>query len=130
MKIEDVSVLAYAPDSMKPYLGELKPSALPALTVCDRPDELARLVKRSSYQVVLLPADLPTQQWLSTWGLIATLDPRPSILVYTLESDFSMWSGLLEAGAFDVLVAPFTEAKLTDAIESAAREFQARLSDE
>jgi FixJ family two-component response regulator len=59
--------------------------------------------------------------------LITTLDPRPSILVYTLESDFSMWSGLLEAGAFDVLVAPFTQAKLTEAIEAAAQEFQTRL---
>lgn len=128
--MENVSVLAYAPDSMKPYLGELKPSVSWGLTICNRAEELAELVKRSSYQVVLLPADLPTQQWLSTWGLITTLDPRPSILVYTLGGDFSMWSGLLDAGAFDVLVAPFTQAKLTAAIEAAAQEFQARLLDE
>lgn len=127
MSVENVSVLAYAPDSMKLYLGELKPSVSRVLTVCDRPEELPRLVKRLGYQVVLLPADLPTQQWLSAWGLITTLDPRPSILVYTLESDFSMWSGLLEAGAFDVLVAPFTQAKLIEAIEAAAQEFQTRL---
>lgn len=125
-----MSVLAYAPDSMKPYLGELNPSVSWGLTICNRAEELAELVKRSSYQVVLLPADLPTQQWLSTWGLITTLDPRPSILVYTLGSDFSIWSGLLDAGAFDVLVAPFTQAKLTAAIEAAAQEFQARLLDE
>jgi DNA-binding NtrC family response regulator len=126
MNGDDASVLAYVPDSMKTQMGELNLLATRALTVCDRPEDLARLAKKSSYSVVLLPSDLPTHQWLSTWALIITLEPRPSILVYARESDFSMWSGLLEAGAFDVIVAPFTRLKLLEAIESAVREFRAR----
>lgn len=130
MNGEDASILAYVPDSMKPQMGELNRLATHALTVCDRPEDLARLAKRSSYAVVLLPADLPTHQWLSTWALMITLEPRPSILVYARESDFSMWSGLLEAGAYDVIVGPFTLVKLLEAIESAVREFRARSPEE
>jgi DNA-binding NtrC family response regulator len=54
------------------------------------------------------------------------MEPRPSILVYAEKSDFSMWAGALDAGAFDLIVAPFTVEKLREAILSAGADFAQR----
>jgi FixJ family two-component response regulator len=37
-----------------------------------------------------------------------------------------MWSGVLETGGYDVITAPFSEAKLLEAITSAAEYFEQR----
>ena len=73
------------------------------------------------YQVVLLPASLPnTEDWWAIWGDIAMLTAKPSILVYAHSATFQLWSGVLEAGGYDVIVEPLTDDKLREALSSAA----------
>jgi FixJ family two-component response regulator len=119
-------VLALIPQEMKQQMRQLRVAVAGALKVCNNPDDFALYSRREMYAVVLIPASLPTHQWWSLWGLLSSMEPQPSILVYTLNSDFPMWSGVLEAGGFDVLVAPFTETKLRTAVESAANYFYSR----
>jgi FixJ family two-component response regulator len=119
-------VLALIPYEMRRNMRKLRGAVAGELTICRNADDFAQNSREKIYAVVLIPASLPTHEWWSLWGLLSTMEPQPSILVYTLSSDFPMWSGVLEAGGFDVLVAPFTEAKLRGAVESAAIYFHER----
>jgi DNA-binding NtrC family response regulator len=81
----------------------------------------------TSYHVALLPAALPDSGWWSLWGEIALLSPRPEILVYAHKPTFELWSGVLEAGGYDVLVEPLTAEKLQRAVLRAAKSFADKL---
>jgi FixJ family two-component response regulator len=113
---------------MQRNMRRLRNAVVGVLTICGNADDFAQRSREKIYAVALIPASLPIHEWWTLWGLLSTTEPQPSILVYTLSSDFPMWSGVLEAGGFDVLVAPFTEAKLRRAVESATNYFYQRLT--
>jgi FixJ family two-component response regulator len=121
-------VLALIPYEMQRSMRHLVNAVVGVLTICDNADDFAQHSRQKIYAVALIPASLPTQEWWTLWGLLSTMEPQPSILVYTLSSDFPMWSAVLEAGGFDVLVAPFTEVNLRTAVESATNYFYQRLT--
>ncbi len=94
-------------------------------TFVNRADELGHFVRNGEvYQVALLPASLPDMDWWTIWGELALLDRRPAILVYAHTASFQLWSGVLEAGGYDVIVEPFTLEKLKEAVLRAAGSFQ------
>lgn len=125
---EDVTkILALIPDQMQPQMEELESAATGRLTCCHKMPTFVQHLGRFAYAVVLLPATLLSQEWWSVWRVINTLEQRPSILIYVLHSDFRTWSGILEAGCFDVVVAPFTHQKLQAAISAAANDFNVRM---
>jgi DNA-binding NtrC family response regulator len=113
-------------------MGELRRQllAMDMTTVfINRITELAQVVRNGEiYQVALLPAALPDTDWWAMWGELALLNPRPAILVYAHTASFQLWSGVLEAGGYDVIVAPFTDRKLKEAVLRAAGNFEERLS--
>jgi FixJ family two-component response regulator len=121
-------VLALIPRNMQRDMRHLVNAVAGVLTICGSADDFAQSSRQKVYAVAIIPASLPAHDWWTLWGMLATMEPQPSILVYTLSSDFPMWSGVLEAGGFDVLVAPFTEANLRRAIDSAADYFYQRLT--
>jgi DNA-binding NtrC family response regulator len=120
-------VLALVPFGMQDAMRSLQQAAAGSLTACVSTDELAEKSLEDTFAVALVPAGaLPPEEWWSLWGLVTSMEPRPSILVYAEKSDFSMWAGALDAGAFDLIVAPFTVEKLREAILSAAADFAQR----
>lgn len=119
--------LALVPRGMQPYMGELEAATPGSLRRCATVQELVDESAESLYAVALIPsAGFSPEEWWSLWGYLHTMEPRPSILVYALRSDFEMWTAVLEAGGFDVVVAPFTAEKLRKAIASASAEFLRR----
>jgi CheY-like chemotaxis protein len=95
-----------------------------------RAADLAQFVRSGEiYQVALLPAALPDMDWWTVWGELALLNPRPAILVYARTATFELWAGVLEAGGYDVIVEPFTDEKLRQALLRAADSFEQRDSD-
>lgn len=83
-----------------------------------------------TYQVALLPASLPnTEDWWAIWGDLSMLSPKPAILVYAHTASFQLWSGVLEAGGYDVIVEPLTDDKLKEALLRAAESYGAFSSD-
>lgn len=117
------AVLALIPYDMQSSMRHLGSAVVGVLTICGSADDFAQHSRERVYAVALIPASLPTREWWNLWGLLSIMEPQPSILVYTLSSGFPMWAGVLEAGGFDVLVAPFTEANLRRAVESATNYF-------
>jgi DNA-binding NtrC family response regulator len=81
---------------------------------------------RVPFHVALLPAALPDADWWALWGSISLLNPRPALLVYAHTANFQLWSGVLEAGGYDVIVAPFTDQEIQGAVRRAAENFEDR----
>jgi FixJ family two-component response regulator len=121
-----IDVLALIPYQMQSRMGALERAVSGKLMTCAHTDEFIQCSRDRSYSVALVPDSLPAQKWWSVWGQVTTLDPRPSILVYALSSDFPMCSGVFETGCYDVVTAPFSEAKLREVITSAAEYFEQR----
>jgi hypothetical protein len=126
---EQVRILALVAAPMQDEIRRQLTSfgMLPVLV--SRAPELAHFVRNGeTYQVALLPAALDADWW-SIWGEIALLNPRPAILVYAHAATFQLWSGVLEAGGYDIIVEPLTDEKLRKAVLRAAASFQERSSE-
>ena len=80
------------------------------------------------FQVAILPATLTDTAWWKLWGSLGLLDQRPAMLVYAREATFQLWSGVLESGGYDVIVEPFSDAEIRNAVLQAAQSFEERLS--
>jgi FixJ family two-component response regulator len=122
-----VDILALIPASMQAHMEELKTAAHGRLKRFVSIEEMVHDSADNGYVVALIPATgFSVEEWWTIWGFLNDMDPRPCILVYALRSDFEMWSSVLDAGAFDLIVAPFTPEKLRRAILSASDEFARR----
>jgi hypothetical protein len=80
------------------------------------------------FQVAILPAALADRAWWTLWGMLELFSHRPAILVYAREATFQLWSGVLEAGGYDVIVEPFSDIEIRSAVLQAAQNFEERLS--
>jgi hypothetical protein len=68
--------------------------------------------------------------WWALWESISLLNPRPAPLVYAHTTNFQLWSGVLEAGGYDVIVKPFTDREIQGAVLRAAASFEERRQSE
>jgi hypothetical protein len=126
-KDRGVRILAVVPVELQPQIRrQLGPLGV-TIDFVNRATGLSHLALiRTSYHVALLPAALPDTCWWSLWGEITLLNPRPEILVYAHAADFRLWSGVLEVGGYDVIVEPFTDEELQNAVRRAAGSFSER----
>lgn len=121
-KPEQVRILAVAAAEIREKLRRQLASFGMSTAIAGRASELAHYIENGeTYDVVLLPAVLPEgEDWWAIWGALAMLNTRPAILVYAATATFQLWSGVLEAGGYDVIVEPLTDEKLKEAVLSAA----------
>jgi DNA-binding NtrC family response regulator len=114
--------------------GQLRRQLAPlgaGLVFIERASDLSSITRnRDSYHVALLPAALPNNDWWALWGAISLLTPRPALLVYAHAASFQLWSGVLEAGGYDVIVEPFTDQEIQQAVLRAAESFEERRQNE
>ena len=128
---ERLRVLGLAPKGMQ---GQLRRQLAPlgaALVFIERASDLSSMTRDGApYHVALLPAALPDNDWWALWGAISLLTPRPALLVYAHTASFQLWSGVLEAGGYDVIVEPFTDHEIQHAVLRAAESFEERRQNE
>jgi DNA-binding NtrC family response regulator len=130
-KNSEVRLLALAPVQMQGQIRrQLAPLGVTIDFVSKATDVSHLVLNRAPYQVALLPAVLPDNGWWSLWGEIAVLNPRPEVLVYAHSASFRLWSGVLEMGGYDVIVEPFTDDELQQAVSRAAQSFAERRAHE
>jgi DNA-binding response OmpR family regulator len=124
----EVRILAMVPlERQKQIQNHLAPLGM-TIDFISKAAEVSQLaLAETTYDVALLPAALPDHDWWSLWGEIAQLNPRPEILVYAHKPTFQLWSGVLEAGGYDVLVEPLTAEELQRAVLRAAKSFAEKL---
>lgn len=122
-RARQIRVLAIAPAEMQEALRHQIQSFGMTPTVVNSAAHLASHIRAGGeFHVVLLPATLPsTEGWWEIWGDVALLSPKPAVLVYAQSATFELWSGVLEAGGYDVVVEPLTNEKLQEALLRAAQ---------
>jgi FixJ family two-component response regulator len=121
------ATLALIPLELQPFMEALDSAVPTGIKRYASIEEIVHEAPEHAYAVALIPASsIPPEQWWNLWGFLQAMEPLPSILVYALRSDFEMWSSVLDAGGFDVLVAPFTVEKLQCAISTASDDFLRR----
>ncbi len=127
----EIGVLAFASaDRQQEIRRQLTPIGV-TLVFISRASDLSHLSRdRTLYQVALLPAALPDTDWWALWGEISLLNPRPEILVYAHTTSFQLWSGVLEAGGYDIIAEPFSDEELQCAVLQAAKSFEERALNE
>ena len=128
---ETVQVFALAsPEMQRELRRQLAPLGVTVIFI-ERAAELSYITRgQASYHVALLPAALPDADWWALWGSISLLNPRPALLVYAHTANFQLWSGVLEAGGYDVIVEPFTDREIQGAVLRAAASFEERRQSE
>jgi hypothetical protein len=78
------------------------------------------------FQVAILPGTLTDTAWWKLWGMLGILNKRPAILVYADDVSFQLWSGVLESGGYDVIIEPFTDSEIRNAVRQAGESFEER----
>jgi len=123
-----IRVLAVATDAMRDKLHrQISSFGMIPVVVTSALDLAPHVRTGEKYQVVLLPESLPnTQDWWTIWGDVAMLRPKPAILVYAHTATFQLWSGVLEAGGYDVIVEPLTDEKLKQALVRAVEALESK----
>jgi CheY-like chemotaxis protein len=123
----NVRILAVVPEEMQGGIRRQLSEFGMSPVFVSRATELGQYVRSGEvYQIALLPAAFPEMDWWNVWGELALLNPKPAILVYAHSASFQLWSGVLEAGGYDVIVEPFTDEKLKEAVLRAAKSFEQR----
>jgi len=90
--------------------------------------EIARLVGNGDvFDVAILPAALPDTEWWALWGELSLLNPRPAILVYARAATFELWTSVLDLGGYDLIVEPFSDREIQEAVQRAAQSFKDKL---
>jgi DNA-binding NtrC family response regulator len=123
----DMQVLAVVPEHLRPaLLTQLAPLKVTVIST-DRALEIARLIDQGvAFQVALLPAATSLSEWWALWGELYQMDPRPEILVYAEANTFQLWTGVLDMGGFDVIVEPFSDVEIQEAVLRAIQSFKRR----
>lgn len=123
-------ILAVVPSSRRDELSrQLAPLNAAVLFVARSVEAATAIREGEVFQVALLPACLSDTDWWELWGVLALMNPRPALLVYAREATFQLWSGVLELGGCDVIVEPFSDEELRDAVLRTAKCFEERLPD-
>jgi DNA-binding NtrC family response regulator len=123
----ELRILAVVPPSRRGELSRQLAALNANVLFVARSAEAATVIRNGDvFQVALLPASLSDTDWWELWGVLALMNPRPAMLVYAREASFQLWSGVLELGGYDVIVEPFSDEELLDAVQRAARSFEER----
>jgi DNA-binding NtrC family response regulator len=120
-----IRVLAVVSDEMRAALARKLAGLNVEIERVTKAAEIARIVGNGdSFDVAILPATLPNAEWLALWGELCLLNPRPSILVYARAATFELWTSVLDLGGFDVIVEPFSDREIQEAVLLAAQSFR------
>jgi AmiR/NasT family two-component response regulator len=96
------------------------------LAICTTAQEFVEKCSSSQYEVVILPTGvLPQDDRVLLRSYLTSMELHPSIVLYS-SSASQHWSGWLEAEDISIIMRPFTEARLRDAISHAIEEFGER----
>ena len=123
----ELRIFAFVPPKRRAEFSEqLANAKARILFVGDSAEASSAIGEENLFQVALLPGSLSHTNWWELWGVLTLLHPSPAILVYTRDPSFRIWSGVLDMGGYDVVVEPFLDNELTDAVLRAAKSFEER----
>jgi DNA-binding response OmpR family regulator len=127
----EVRILAVVTDEMQTAIArQLEPLNV-RIEHVTKATEIARLASAGNiFDVAILPAVLPNSEWWAFWGELCLFTPRPAILVCARAATFELWTSVLDLGGYDVIVEPFSDREIKEAVLRAAQSFKDKLENE
>lgn len=127
----EVRVLAVVSEQMRATLTRQLAALDVKIERVTKASEIARIIGNGDFfEVAILPAALPNAEWWAFWGELCLLNPRPAILVYARAATFELWTSVLDMGGFDVIVEPFSDREIQEAVLRAAHSFRDKLKND
>ncbi|QNI33559.1 hypothetical protein H7849_06340 [Alloacidobacterium dinghuense] len=124
----EIRILAVVSDEIWITIARQLAPLHPKIERAARAAGVARLVNDGkTFEVAILPAELPNAEWWAVWGEISSINPCPAILVYTRSATFELWTSVLDLGGYDLIVEPFSDQEIQEAVHRAAQSFRDRL---
>ena len=124
----EVRILAVVSDEMRTRIAHQLESLNARIECVAKAAEISRLVSEGNiFEVAILPAALPNAEWWALWGELSLLHPRPAILVYARVATFELWTSVLDLGGYDIVVEPFSDHEIQEAVRRAAQSFRDQL---
>lgn len=121
-------ILACVSKAMRPVFARQLELLNPVIEYVAKPSEIARLVSEGkTFDVAIVPAALPNTEWWALWSEMSLLNPSPAVLVYARTATFELWTGVLDLGGYDVIVEPFSDDEIQQAVLRAAQSFRDRV---
>ncbi len=121
----ELRILALVPPEKRREIARQLAPLKADVLFCEHASEVATAIDEDdTFQVALLPEILSDGGCWELWGLLALLRRRPALLVYARDASFRFWSGVLESGGYDVIIEPFSDEELQDAVLRAAKSFE------
>jgi DNA-binding NtrC family response regulator len=90
-----------------------------AATSCE--EAATQLRDDPDISLVLTDLSLPDGSWFDVLNLVGDLHPGAKVVVCARIADERLWTKVLEAGGFDVLVEPYEESEVSRILGCAAR---------
>jgi DNA-binding NtrC family response regulator len=110
-------ILACVSKAMRPVFARQLELLNPVIEYVAKASEIARLVSTGrTFDVAIVPAALPNAEWWALWSEMSLLNPSPAVLVYARTATFELWTGVLDLGGYDVIVEPFSDKEIQEAV--------------
>jgi DNA-binding NtrC family response regulator len=90
--------------------------------------ELAEVLKNDSFDALFWSWSIRAGNWSDALREVHAIDSTLPVIVLSNEAEERAWLRALNAGAFDLLVAPFDGAQLVAVLEQASASHEARVA--
>lgn len=120
MSHADILLIEDTPTLLEIYRSLLKASGHSVTTAVNAADGLQAFAQHS-YSLVVLDIALPDQDGLELMNLLLSIRPKTAIIAITADRSVSLAVRAMRAGASELLVKPFDQARFLNAVNKALK---------
>lgn len=114
------ALVVMAPERSSSLLSHLQPLNARVLTARSCAEAARRLEGDSTVKVILTDLCLPDGSWFDVLNRAGDISPASRVVVCARVADERLWSQILEAGGFDMVVEPFEGPEVRRILSAAA----------
>ena len=122
------NVLLFSNDEMETAILERLLGEYAIVTPVHSDSELAALLENDNYDALFWSWSFRAGTWNEALREVHKISPDLPVIVLSTAAEERAWIRALDAGAIDLLVAPFEERQLLAVLEQASASHDARLS--
>jgi len=122
------NVLLFSNDEMETAILQRLLGEYAIVTPVHNESELAPLLENNHYDALFWAWSFRAGTWNDALRQVRMINPDLPVIVLSTAAEERAWIRALDAGAFDLLVAPFEERQLLAVLEQAWASHEARVS--
>ncbi len=120
MQNEVTALVVMSPERRSPLIDHLVALDVHILTASSCGEAAERLHDEPAVRLVLTDLALPDGSWFDVLNRVGDLSATVAVVVCARVADERLWTQVLEAGGFDVLVEPYQDREVHRILAAAA----------